>query len=166
MDKHIVEMGRILKEETGLFEKLFLLERNKTSAILEHNGKLLEKISLEQEGILSSISKLEMDRMKHIENYKKHKHIHKTGISLSDITVLMDNTSSDNMRILGRNLKDVMLRLGRIQETNQVLIHDNMEYYNILLTGLRRDRTLDTGYGSDGREEENLKNSILFNQTA
>jgi len=57
-----------------------------------------------------------------------------------------------------------MMRLSRIQETNRVLIHDNMEYYNILLTGLRRDRSLDTGYGSDGREEENLKNSILFNQ--
>jgi DNA-binding transcriptional MerR regulator len=107
-----------------------------------------------------------MDRMKHIENYKKHKHIRKTGVSLSDITELMDNSSSDNMRMLGRNLKDVMVRLGRIQETNRVLIHDNMEYYNILLTGLRRDRSLDTGYSSDGREEENLKNSILFNQKA
>jgi hypothetical protein len=70
------------------------------------------------------------------------------------------------MRVLGRNLKDVMIRLSRIQETNQVLIHDNMEYYNILLTGLRRDRSMDTGYGSDGREEETLKNSILFNQKA
>ena len=59
MDNHIIEMGKILKEETALFEKLHSLERNKTSAILDHNGKLLEKISLEQEGILSSISKLE-----------------------------------------------------------------------------------------------------------
>jgi hypothetical protein len=164
MNNHIIEMGRTLKEEKALFEKLCLLERNKTGAILDHNGKLLEKISIEQEGILSIISKLEMDRIKHIENYKKHKHIRQAGITLSDITGILDGFSADTMRVLGRNLKDVMMRLSRIQETNRVLIHDNMEYYNILLTGLRRDRSLDTGYGSDGREEENLKNSILFNQ--
>ena len=107
-----------------------------------------------------------MNRTKHIEHYKKNKHIRKSGISLSDITASMDESSADNMRLLGRNLKDVMVRLGRIQETNRVLINDNMEYYNILLTGLRRDRSLDIGYGSDGREEEILKNSILFNQKA
>ena len=59
-----------------------------------------------------------------------------------------------------------MIRLSRIQDTNRVLISDNMEYYNILLTGLRRDPSLETGYGRDGREDEKLKNSILFNQTA
>ena len=59
-----------------------------------------------------------------------------------------------------------MLKLQRLQETNQTLINDNMEYYNILLTGLRRSGPLDTGYGRDGKEEENLKNSILFNKTA
>ena len=164
MNNHMIEMGRILKEEKGLFEKLCSLERNKTGAILDHNGRLLEKLSIEQEEILSSISKLEMDRIKHIENFKKHKHVRKVGISLSDITGMMDDSSADNMRLLGRNLKDVMIRLSRIQETNRILIHDNMEYYNILMTGLRRDRSLETGYGSDGREEEGLKNSILFNQ--
>lgn len=166
MDSHLIEMGRILKEERGLFENLCSLERNKTGAILDHNGKLLEKISFEQEEILSSISKLEVDRVRHIENFKKHKHIRKAGISLSEIAEILDGSSAENMRVLGRNLKDVMIRLSRIQETNRTLIHDNMEYYNILMTGLRRDKTLETGYGSDGREEEGLRSSILFNKKA
>jgi hypothetical protein len=58
MNNHMIEMGRILKEEKDLFEILCSLERNKTSAILDHNGKLLEKISVDQEGILSSILKM------------------------------------------------------------------------------------------------------------
>jgi DNA-binding transcriptional MerR regulator len=162
----MIEMGRILKEEKDLFEKLCSLERSKTGAILDHNGKLLEKISIEQEEILSSISKLEVDRVKHIESFKKQNHVRKAGISLSEITEILDDSSAGHMRVLGRNLKDVMIRLSRIQDTNRILIQDNMEYYNILMTGLRRDKSLETGYGSDGKEDEGLKNSILFNQKA
>ncbi len=53
MDGHIGHIKSILKEEAGLFERLYSLERNKTSAIIEHNGSLLEKLSREQEELIS-----------------------------------------------------------------------------------------------------------------
>ncbi len=166
MEKHIAEMLRILKEETGLFEKLCYLEKEKTGAIVEHNGTLMEKISGEEEGLLALISSLEASRLRHVEACTKHRRIRKDRITLSDVAATAEGSISENMLLLGRGLKEVMMKLGRLQETNRVLINDNMEYYNILLTGLRRNSSLDTGYGSDGREEEKLKNSILFNQTA
>jgi hypothetical protein len=166
MDKHAAEIKNILKEETGLFDRLYTLERTKTSAIIEHNGSLLEKLSLEQEGLFSNIMVLETDRMKRVDEFKKSRKIHDRGVSLNDIAARMDAPAAEHMRLFGRNLKDMMQRLRRLQETNRVLINDNMEYYNILLTGLRRTGPLDTGYGRDGKEEENLKNSILFNKRA
>ncbi len=166
MEQHISEMLRILKEETGLFEKLCSLEKDKTGAIVDHNGTLLEKISSEEEGLLGLIANLEASRLRHVDAYMKHRRIRNNLITLSDVAAAADNPVSENMLLLGRGLKEVMMKLGRLQETNRVLINDNMEYYNILLAGLRRNSTLDTGYGSDGREEEKLKNSILFNQTA
>ncbi len=166
MEQHISEMLRILKEETGLFEKLCSLEKDKTGAIVDHNGTLLEKISSEEEGLLGLIASLESSRLRHVDAYMKHRRIRNNRITLSDVAATADNPVSENMLILGRGLKEVMMKLGRLQETNRILINDNMEYYNILLAGLRRNSTLDTGYGSDGREEEKLKNSILFNQTA
>jgi hypothetical protein len=166
MEKHISEIIRILKEETELFEKLCSLEKDKTGAIVDHNGKLIEKISGDEEGLLTRISELESMRLAQVNGYMKARHIRKSQVTLYDVAAATDKPVSENMILMGRSLKEVMLRLGRLQETNRVLIHDNMEYYNILLTGLRRDTTLETGYGKDGREEEKLRNSILFNQTA
>jgi hypothetical protein len=166
MEKHIAEMIKILKEETELFEKLCSLEKDKTGAIVDHNGKLIEKISGEEAGLLAAISELESLRLRQVDDYMRQRHMRSEHVKLSDVAATAAKPVSENMLFLGRSLKEVMLRLGRLQETNQVLIHDNMEYYNILLTGLRRNSSPDTGYGRDGREEEKLKNSILFNQTA
>lgn len=166
MEKHIAEMIRILKEEAGLFEKLCSLEKDKTGAIVDHNGKLIEKISGEEEGLLAAVSELEALRLRQVNDYMRLRHIRKDHVTLSDVAAAADKPASENMLLLGRSLKEVMMKLGRLQDTNRVLIHDNMEYYNILLTGLRRNSSVDTGYSSDGREEEKLKNSILFNKTA
>ena len=166
MEKNVTAMTDILKKETELFEKMYSLEKSKTEAIVEHNAKLLETISLEQEGLLSRISQLESDRTRKMDDYKKRRHIGNASFTLRDMAGVLDGPTASSVLTIGRNLKDVMLRLSRTQDTNRVLINDNLEYYNILLTGLRRDRSLETGYGRDGREDEKLKNSILFNQTA
>jgi hypothetical protein len=166
MEKNIGTMTKILKEETSLFERLCALEKSKTEAIIEHNAKLLESISHEQEEILARISSLENDRTKQMDDYRKHRHVRNNNFTLKDMVEVLEGTPATSILTIGRNLKDVMLRLGRMQATNRVLINDNMEYYNILLTGLRRDPSMETGYGRDGREDEKLKNSILFNQTA
>lgn len=165
MERHIADMGNILKKETTLFEKIFGLEQNKTNAIIEHNGKLIEKISMEQEELLTAVSALEIERMKNVDAYKREMRIRRELTTLTDITDTLKGTSGRNMAALGRELKDVMTRLSRVRDTNKVLINDNMQYYNILLTGLRRDPSLDTGYGHDGKEEENLRSSILINTT-
>lgn len=166
MEKNVSAMTNILKEETDLFETMCSLEKSKTEAIIVHNAKLIESISLEQEALLGRISALENERSRKMEDYKKNRHIRSSSFSLKDMAEVLDLATATNMLTIGRSLKDVMIRLSRIQNTNRVLINDNMEYYNILLTGLRRDRSLETGYGRDGREDEKLKNSILFNQTA
>lgn len=166
MDRQVEELAGILKEETGIFDTIYSLERSKTSAIIEHNGSLLEKLSREQEGLVSDIMALETLRMKRIQEYKKARLIRTQGVTLSDIAGGMKDSEAEQVRLIGRNLQEVMSRLRRLQETNLVLINDNMEYYNILVTGLRRSGPLDTSYGRDGREEETLKNSILFNITA
>jgi hypothetical protein len=166
MEKSIISMNKILKEETHLFEDLCDLEKTKTDAIIEHNAKLLDRLSAQQEELIGRISVLENDRSKRMDDYRNNRHIKTHSFTLKEMAEMMDDTTAESMLTIGRQLKDVMMKLARMQETNRVLINDNMEYYNILLTGLRRDRTIETGYGSDGREDEKLKNSILFNQTA
>lgn len=166
MEQQLVDMNRILKEETELFEKIFALEESKTGAIIGQHGKQLEMISLEQEGLLSRVSALESSRSRTIDSYRQRIHMKHENPTLRDIIATMDASSGPQMEARGRNLKRLMDKLSRLQETNNKLISDNMEYYNILMSGIRRDRSVETGYGSDGKEEEKMRNSILFNQTA
>jgi hypothetical protein len=165
MNKHIAEIATILQEETRLFNTVCSLEENKTGAIMTHDGRLLDRISREQEGLLGTISALESSRMRHADLVA-----HRGGggghATLADIVSRAGDGHEVRLRDMGRSLRSVLIKLKNLQETNQVLINDNMEYYNILLTGLRRSRSADAGYGEDGREEEKLKNSILFNKKA
>ena len=80
MDGQIGQLQKILREETGLFDKIYSLERSKTGAIIEQNGALLEKLSRAQEGLLSDIMALESVRMKRVDEFKRARHIRHQGI--------------------------------------------------------------------------------------
>jgi hypothetical protein len=42
-------------------------------------------------------------------------------------------------------------------------LNDNMEFYDILLSGLKNSSTLKSGYGKDGKEKGRVFNPVLFN---
>jgi flagellar biosynthesis/type III secretory pathway chaperone len=166
MVRHGKDIERILKDELGIFEKLYSLEEQKTGAILEHKGKLLERISREQEGLLSKIQALESDRQKKMEACETAGHIKKENVTLRTFAESLGGAARDALTETGKRLGGLISRLNSLLETNAILITDNMEYYNILLTGLRANGTNDAGYSPDGREEDIPKQSVLFNQTA
>ncbi|OHD69248.1 MAG: hypothetical protein A2W19_15755 [Spirochaetes bacterium RBG_16_49_21] len=165
MEPQVVAMEGILKDELAVFEGLYSLEEEKTGAIMNHDGKLLEKISREQEGLISKIQALETGRIRRMTDYKRARHIKET-ITLKDMADQIAGRGGSRLMTISGNLKAVINRLNNLQKTNRTLINDNMEYYTILLKGLKDNRIMDSGYSPDGKEEETLKQSILFNQTA
>ncbi len=166
MDRQILEMCGILEEEGLCFHELCELEEKKTAAIIAHDGRLLEKISIEQEGILDRLYFLDVQRMERMNALKARRLIEKNASTLADLIARLEEDSAVGLKERGAAIKTAAARLGRKRETNRALMRDNMDYYQILLAGLRRETNPDRGYGQDGREEESLRSSILFNQTA
>jgi flagellar biosynthesis/type III secretory pathway chaperone len=166
MERQVIELEKILKDEAVIFEKLYSLEERKTRAILEHNGRLLEKISREQEGLLAGVHSLESDRVKRTVDSRKSGNTRKGKVTLNDIAGSAGGQSGARLSAIGKKIGDIITRLSNLLETNRMLINDNMEYYNVLLTGLRAGNKVDAGYSPEGKEEETLKQSLLFNQTA
>jgi flagellar biosynthesis/type III secretory pathway chaperone len=160
-----VEMEKILEYELGTFEHLYSLEEKKTVAIINHDGKLLEKISREQEALISKVQALEEDRIRAISDFKKARRCIGETPTLKEISDAVEVGEKDRLTSIGGNLGDIVNRLYKLQKTNGTLINDNMEYYNILRKGLRGKGMTHTGYSQEGKEEETLKQSILFNQT-
>ena len=166
MDRLITDMCEILDAEGLCLDELFRLEEEKTDTIMRHDGKNLERISRDQERILDRMRALESGRMERMESIRKERGIGNDVATLGDMIERLDGATAGRLSERRGRIRSAAGRLGRVREKNRVLIRDNMEYYEILLTGLRRESARERGYGRDGKEEESLRNSILFNLTA
>ncbi len=166
MSRHGKDIEKILKDEFELFEKLYSLEELKTGAILEHKGKLLERISRDQEAMLLKLQAFEAERLKKMEAHGKAGHSPNRHMTLKAFAESIGGTDSGALIATAVKLGGLINKFNSLLETNGVLITDNMEYYNLLLTGLRANGTHDPGYRPDGKEKEVPKQSVLFNQTA
>ena len=167
MKNLVKSIERILSEQKDLYGKVFSIEEKKNIAIIEKDGKLIEKLSSEQENLLSRISRLERSREKVIKNYREMKIIENMpeDITLKGIAKSLNRDSSSNLLKMGSELKGIILKLSSLQETNRKLLNDNMEFYNILFSGLKSSTSIQSGYGKDGKEDGRVANSVMINKT-
>ena len=168
MLKPVVNLEKILCEQKRVCQRIYDIEERKAGAITERNGKLIEKLSLEQEGLLSIMSQLENRRLQEIDNYRKINRLDDIAdnLTLKDIVLSMDEDSSHHLFKHGIELKKILVKISNLHKTNEKLIQDNMEFFNLLISGIKSNSNINPGYSSDGKEEESTANSILFNQTA
>jgi flagellar biosynthesis/type III secretory pathway chaperone len=168
MYRPVIEMEKILSREIELYESIYKLEIDKSEAIIQKEWEIVENLSARQETGLSEIDSLEKSREVLIEDYRKINNLDDLSrkITLKEIVLSMDEDSSHHLLQMGMELKDIMNNTSKLVKTNDTLLHDNMEFFNILMSGLKNNRG-QAGYGNDGKEE-NLKASdpLLFNQTA
>ncbi len=166
MLKPVIDLEKILKTELELYGHLYILEEKKSEAIIEREGKILESISTEQETTLVKLARLEEKRQKAIDEYVNINNLHDFAgaLTLRDIVLSMDEDSSHHLLRFGMELKEMVLELSRLQKTNEQLIHDNLEFFNILLSGLREENSLSAGYSNNGKENSRIANSMIFNQ--
>jgi flagellar FlgN protein len=167
MIKSVIEIESILKQENKIYQKIYFLEEEKSNAIINRNGKELEMISLKQDELIKEVETLEIQREIEINNYRIDNKIDDLNrdLTLKDIILSMDEDSSHHLLILGIDLKDIVLQISSLQKNNSSLLNDNIEFYNILLSGLKNTRSGGGEYNSRGRENEKSPISLLLNRT-
>jgi flagellar biosynthesis/type III secretory pathway chaperone len=163
MESPVLELERILKNEINIYEKIASIEEEKTDAILSRDGTEIELFAAKQEQLLDEIAVLEKKRTESIEKYRQDHHYDDVNPSLRDVIRIMDEDSALCLMRCGMELKKTMLRIQSLSETNSRLIEDNMEFFNILLSGLKNSSSV--GYTRDGSTSHLGKGSYLFNKT-
>jgi flagellar biosynthesis/type III secretory pathway chaperone len=159
----ILALKEILESEYELYRSLYDLEEEKSSAIINRDGASIESISRDQEALLDRISKFESRRKSLIEECNRSSHSEDIGeITLKDISA-MDGDSSQKLLPLGRELKAVLHKIRSLQETNQRLLNDNIEFFNMIMSGFKSSISA-RGYSENGVEESRVTDSIIFNQ--
>ncbi len=168
MFQPVIEMEKILKEELEIYEQIYALEEQKSEAIMERDGKRLESISLNQERFLKLVERCEKRREEQIEHYRRSNNLDDLIMpaTLKNVVHSMDEDSAHHLLRIGLDLKNLLVKFSKLQENNEKLIHDNLEFYDILISGLRNSNAMESGYDQDGCGDEKVKGPILFNQTA
>lgn len=159
----ILALQEILESEYILYRSLYDLEKEKSSAIVNRDGASIESISQEQETLLNSISEFESRRKSLIEACSISSRSEDIGeITLQDVAAV-DKDSSEKLLTLGRKLRALLRRMLSLQETNQRLLRDNIEFFNMIMSGFKSSISA-RGYSENGVEESRVTDSIIFNQ--
>ncbi len=168
MFRPVVDMERILTEENNIYTCLYDLEREKSEALIKKDWENLEKLSIEQDKLFSKLELIEKEREQLIDEYSRMNNLDdlQREITLKDIVLSMDEDSSHHLLELGMELKNIMMKTEGLVRTNEKILNDNMEFFNILISGLKNRTAINEGYGKDGREENRkAADSLLFNRT-
>lgn len=165
MQHVVLKLKKLLNIEKDIYQEIFNIEEEKSEAIIKKTGKVIEELSVSQERLLNKIESLEKERIKLMDEYKKHRNVlhHGNEITLQDIIDTVDAESSSALKQAGIELKKILLKVKNIQDVNSQLLKDNMEFYDILISGLKNSSTLRSGYGRDGKEKGRVFNPVLFN---
>jgi flagellar biosynthesis/type III secretory pathway chaperone len=162
----VAEIDKILNEELRLYTDLYELEEKKSDAIVSTDGKALESAAAGQETILARVAKLEKARRKYIAVYAEMNRLNDLGreVTLSDVVRLMDEDSSCRLLATGMELRKLLTRIAALHETNQRLIADNLEFFEMLMSGLKSTVSVNTGYSEKGMERSRVAGSLIFNR--
>ncbi|MDY6935672.1 MAG: flagellar protein FlgN [Spirochaetota bacterium] len=165
MTNLIIAIKRVLGEEISIFKQLYMLEEDKSKAIIKKDGKALESISSSQEKFIKAIELLELNRISIIEEYKPilWPDVTSKDISLKNLSCV-DENSSNCILEKGKELKKIIQMMKSLQETNQRMIKDNLEFFNISLLELKQSIILKNGYDEKGIEKTCIEDPLLFNQ--
>lgn len=160
--KSVLHMEKVLRQELDLYGEVCALEEEKGGAIIAKDGKLLESLSLEQEKLLGRISSLEERRLVALEAFNCENG--SRDMTLRDIIGSLDGDASNRLARLGTDLKNLLLKIQALIETNEKLAKDNIEFYNILLAEVKSRVSLKTGYNRRAVESNTIENPLIFNR--
>ncbi|MFA5518745.1 MAG: flagellar protein FlgN [Spirochaetota bacterium] len=162
------KLETILKKQMNIYIEILVYEEQKSEAIISKNGKAIQEIASLQEKLIKSVEILESERINLIQ-------LHFTGnksasnaetITLRELTASMAQQKRLSITRLGEELKSLLLKVRAKQESNFSMLKDNMEYFDILISGLKNSSSVKSGYGKDGKEDERVMNPVLFSQKA
>ncbi len=166
--KSILHIEKVLRQELTLYAEICDLEERKGAAIIARDGKLLESLSLEQESALTGIHALEEARLAFIESFAREQGLDglAEGLALRDILGSLEGEAAERTRDVGVELKNLLVKIQALAETNEKLALDNIEFFNILLSEVKGRVSLKTGYNREAVEKRTIENPLLFNRRA
>lgn len=163
MKSQEMDIENILQSEITVYEDILLLEEEKGRAILKKDGKRIEDLSLRQESLIKEIDDLEIERIRAVAGCRRPLQVHGSQEpTLNEIASGMARGQGARLLETGAELKSILQKITEIQGVNERMIKDNIEFFEILIEGLKDSSSIKSGYNSEGKESSRMVNPVLF----
>lgn len=129
----------VLEQECKLYTSLLALAEQMKDAVVAADVPKVEKISAEEEGVTNDIQALETKRVRIMGDMAAVMNIDPAVLKVSDLEKTLTNQPQlkDRVSKVSSQLKDVMARLKKANEMNQVLLKQAMDLLDFDLTLFR-----------------------------
>ncbi len=168
MTGSVMKLRDNLNAQIKLYEKLEDVENRKNEAILNKKGALLKSITSEEEYVIKQIDITENKRLNIINDITKETSMHcnSSTVTLKDIAKQLDDVSASIISNLGIELKKYILSIKSINEVNMRMMKDNVEYFKIIVEGIKGSIGKNEAYSSRGEHRiDQLRSPLIFNKT-
>ena len=161
MSKNLAQLENVLSEELRIFSNILRLEREKSDAIINKDGVLMQKLSKEQEDYLYKVGTVESTRKKITDQYLQD--FPEGKLTLSAIASI-EGVTDTAITEIGGLLSKTLDKIKSLQETNAKMINDNLEYFKKMMKSVRESVSLETGYSKKGKENGKTISSFIFDK--
>lgn len=148
----------VLNEEYEIYCKLFEAAKRKTDVIMQGNIKELEQITKFEETNIYTIIQLENKREILAESISKEVGIREES-NISQIIAKLSGKDKKEIDEIKEKLHNVLTEMKRVNDLNNTLITDNLDFINLninLLTNTRQNNVYGKGESNFIQQNNNI----------
>ncbi len=161
MTNHFQDLLDVIEREVALYRELDQLETRKKDIIINNDVKALDAITQSEQGFVKTIVQLESLRSRAVDGLCREKGL-PTVDNLQALYRLLD---ADQKRLLEQSEQSLLSAIHAVKGVNQLneqLINQSLEYINVTLALVKQLGTDDVGYDSAAKEREVKRNRGIF----
>ncbi len=157
----LARLNDILAREAIVYTEIEQLEAQKTGAIIDRDGAQIDSITRRQDELINHVSAIESERQRMVDTIAEMSGLPKES-PLSQL-IGDEDPLSFHIKSNAKSLRRTLERLTSIHFGNTRLIEDNLEFFRLVLSGIKESET--SGYGKDGSIEQLGRSSAFLNIT-
>jgi len=142
------KLSNILNQQVTQYNRLLTLLSCERQTIASDNPEELDELVKHQGTLILELKALEEARLALMDKIAARFRIDAIGLTLSRLSILVDEPYSSEYRRVGRQLSDIMNKLEAMNKDNAYLIDRTLDYVNGVLRIFTTPDILARGYSA------------------
>lgn len=161
MEKSIQQLKDTLIKENEMYANVLRLVEEKTEVITKGDIKTLENITKREQQFITTMNTFEKIRRSILTNIAEGLNIEE-DFTVSELLLHLDEDIANDIDELRYKLLDTIHSIKLVNESNEKLIHQSLQYINFNLEILTHSPEDGNKYNSTASESKEIKPINLF----